>query len=91
MNDNADRPKNADKGGDKLDTHIHTLTTKQMGQAFELWAASRGMSRSKALRGLMTDALWREAHGQPLGPLYGDLPPKVLDEIVADLQARLHA
>lgn len=75
---------------ERMTTHVHTLTTQTMGQAFELWAASRGMSRSKALRSLMTDALWREAHGQPLGPLYGDLPPEVMTQIVADLQARLH-
>lgn len=85
----TDAPKSK-RTPEKMTTHVHTLTTATLGQAFELWAESRGLSRSKALRGLMNDALWREAHGQPLGPLVSDIPPAELDRIVADLQLRLH-
>lgn len=66
---------------------LSALVTPSTGAAFEVWAEKRGMTVSAAVRALIEDALWREARGEPLGALYGDLPASVARQIVASVQA----
>lgn len=65
---------------------VHALVTPTTGEAFEAWAAHRGLTVSAAVRGLILDALWRERRREPLGVLPGDLPAAVAREIVTDLK-----
>lgn len=62
---------------------LHALTTPTTREALEVWATRRGMTVSAAVRALVEDALWREVRGEPLGPLYGDLPADQARRIVA--------
>lgn len=61
---------------------VHSLLTPTTARAFEAWSAHRGLKVSAAIRALILDALWREARGEPLGALPGELPPHVAREIV---------
>jgi len=70
---------------------VHSLLTPATAEAFEAWANHRGMKVSAAVRSLILDALWREARGEPLGALPGDLPPSIARGIVTDLEGRRRA
>jgi len=67
---------------------VHSLVTPSTAEAFEAWAAYRGLKTSAAVRGLIVHALWREVSGSPLEALPGDLPAEMARQIVTDLEAR---
>jgi len=64
---------------------VHALIPPSTHEAFTVWAQSRGLSVSAAVRALINDALWREWRDEPLGALYGDLPAGVAQRIVERL------
>lgn len=72
---------------ERVTSNVHTLVTPSTRAAFEVWAAKRGLKVSGGVRALIEDALWREARGEPLGALYGDLPASVARQIVANSQS----
>jgi hypothetical protein len=67
---------------------LHGLVTPSTAEAFALWAASRGLTTSKAVRALVIEALVRELQGAPVGALYSELPPETAARIVALLRER---
>ena len=71
---------------ERFTENVHTLLTPSTKEAFRVWAGKRSMKPSAAVRALIEDALWREVRGEPLGPLYGDLPASMARQIVASSQ-----
>lgn len=73
---------------EKATKSLHALVPPSTHEAFELWAATRGLTASGAVRALVVDALLRELTASPLGPLSRDLPPDTAARIVAHLRDR---
>lgn len=73
---------------EKATTPIHALVPPAMGHAFRLWADSRGLTVSGAVRALMVHAMTAEVSETPVGPLSRDLAPDETDRIVAHLRDR---